>query len=120
MNLRCRPREGGDPYTVSLRCGVAGERSKVQWLWVPASAGTTTDGSVPTTVEEVSHTLARGRTESESTASISIPGNRGLVALDHGLWRLHGARHDPGQLLTRDRVELDPGSLHLLDETWVL
>src|SRR5436305_4186547 len=45
-------REGGYPYAVSLRCGVAGERSKIQWLWVPAFAGTTANGSVVKTIEE--------------------------------------------------------------------
>src|SRR5882762_620421 len=82
MNLRCRPREGGDPYAVSLRCSVGGERSKVQWLWVPAFAGTTADSSVPTTVEQVS--LARKR---ESSAKCSehhlflwVPLSRGRTA----------------------------------------
>jgi len=53
-------------YAVSLRCGVASERSKVQWLWVPAFAGTTADSSVPTTVEEVSQAPARGRQQPRS------------------------------------------------------
>src|SRR5262245_53532447 len=38
---RCRPREGGDPYTAAQRCGTADENNIVWWLWVPASAGTT-------------------------------------------------------------------------------
>src|SRR5262249_45383303 len=41
--LRCRPREGGDPYAVSLPCGAAGEASKARWVWVPAFAGTTAE-----------------------------------------------------------------------------
>jgi tripartite-type tricarboxylate transporter receptor subunit TctC len=39
--LRRRPREGGDPYAVSLHCGETGTTSKARWLWVPAFAGTT-------------------------------------------------------------------------------
>src|SRR5262245_45104051 len=43
----CRPREGGDPYTVSSECGTAHQISKARWLWVPAFAGTTATTSRP-------------------------------------------------------------------------
>src|SRR5215813_6515405 len=39
-----RPREGGDPYVVSSRCGMADEISKARAVvWVPAFAGTTSE-----------------------------------------------------------------------------
>src|SRR5882757_2054200 len=37
----CRPREGGDPYAVSKRCGADFEQSTSCGVWVPAFAGTT-------------------------------------------------------------------------------
>src|SRR6267142_1396897 len=66
-------------YAVSLRCGVASERSKVQWLWVPAFAGTTADSSVPTTVEEVSQAPARGRQQPRSCRQWRDAENREIV-----------------------------------------
>src|SRR5689334_23721704 len=39
----CRPRESGDPYAVSLRCGTDDEISRVWWFWGPAFAGTTAE-----------------------------------------------------------------------------
>src|SRR4051812_14370158 len=44
FNKFCRrPREGGDPYTVSAPCCKTDPTSKAWWLWVPAVAGTTTE-----------------------------------------------------------------------------
>src|SRR4051794_17273069 len=43
----CRPREGGDPYAVSPRCGMACNKPIGRWLWVPAFAGTTAERHCP-------------------------------------------------------------------------
>ncbi len=43
--MRCRPREGGDPYSLSVlftkKITIIPVRFQMQWLWVPAFAGTT-------------------------------------------------------------------------------
>src|SRR4029077_2168180 len=45
--LRRRPREGGDPYAVSRRCGTVSVQLKHPGLWVPAFAGTTATSALP-------------------------------------------------------------------------
>jgi predicted RecB family endonuclease len=40
-NLGVVPAKGGDPYAVTKRCGTASINLNLQWLWVPAFAGTT-------------------------------------------------------------------------------
>src|SRR5439155_20378478 len=70
-----------------------------QWLWVPAFAGTTADGSVPTTVEEVSQARAKLRGDSNSdhlTLACRQHGfRRHLVNRCHHAIGRHMVRHMP-------------------------
>jgi hypothetical protein len=47
MTLRCRPREGGDPYAAAKRCGKAGDNRNLGGYGSPPSRGRQRLGSCP-------------------------------------------------------------------------
>ncbi len=112
---------------MSLRCGVAGERSKVQWLWVPAFAGTTADSSALRTVEEVSQALSRGRQPRAWRQSAMTKTIRFIAAASAALVVHHprarrrdqpradrqGQAGRPGHLLHRSHRRSDRAAAHL-------
>src|SRR6266545_2284690 len=103
----CRPREGGDPYAVSPRCGMACNKSIGRWLWVPAFAGTTGERHCPCPLRFSLELLLRAD---------------GFLQhlLDHRT-DVADAHEDPLDLLGRDQLRVIAGDLlEILDKVLVL